>query len=504
VKRTETNFWILVVFTLLLASCSGKLLVSGGASAKASKGPVNIYRNYNPLAVSHFIDGTFYYLKGDFAMAALEFMDALRYDSTSATIYLALARAYINLGKVENGIKNVRKSLEIDPENREAIEILARFYEVSDNPIRAEKEYERLLKIDPKDIELLYTLGRVYIRNKKFDKALKAYEKIVELDSTQAKAIEKAAELSLLDSALAKSARYFGMLLKLDPGNLRYTQALARVMYFMKDYDSCFVLYKGLIENNPDNPELKEDFAELLLNIPEDRYKSYAEEYMEDLLKEYRDRKNPYIIYALYLFRNGRNKECLAFLDSAINRFPNEIEFYLIKGNVYDRLKDYETEAEILLKALEVGPHSVRARHMLAVVWDRLKEYEKCDSLYEELLLENPDDHLALNNYAYSLAVRGEKLQKAYEMVERALKLDPGNPSYLDTKGWILFKLGRYREALQYVEAAYKKAKENAEVLEHLGDIYMRLKKKKKAFYFYKKALEIGPENRSVREKLEK
>jgi len=74
-----------------------------------------------------------------------------------------------------------------------------------------------------------------------------------------------------------------------------------------------------------------------------------------------------------------------------------------------------------------------------------MKRTDDSDSLYEEALRINPEFSLALNNYAYSLSERGLQLERALGMARKALEVAPDNPSYLDTIGWIYFRLGRYR-----------------------------------------------------------
>jgi len=60
---------------------------------------------YNSKAIQHFMDGETCSLQGNYAMAVIEYLDALRYDTTSSTIYVSLGKAYINLGKFDNGMK---------------------------------------------------------------------------------------------------------------------------------------------------------------------------------------------------------------------------------------------------------------------------------------------------------------------------------------------------------------------------------------------------------------
>ena len=97
-------------------------------------------------------------------------------------------------------------------------------------------------------------------------------------------------------------------------------------------------------------------------------------------------------------------------------------------------------------------------------------------AIYDQLLATDPDDALALNNYAYYLAINGRDLQKAEQMSSRSLKSQPTNTSFLDTYAYILYHNNSYREALFVMERCLDALKTegippSAEVLDHYADI---------------------------------
>jgi tetratricopeptide (TPR) repeat protein len=110
---------------------------------------------------------------------------------------------------------------------------------------------------------------------------------------------------------------------------------------------------------------------------------------------------------------------------------------------------------------------------------------------------------LVLNNYAYALAERGTELDKALKMVTKALEIDSTNSSYLDTKGWVHYKLGEYDKAKDYIEQSLEANPDNAEVADHLGDVYYKLGDKAKAIEYWQKAYEIDPEREGLKEKID-
>ncbi|HEX3073637.1 MAG TPA: CDC27 family protein, partial [Ignavibacteriales bacterium] len=108
------------------------------------------------------------------------------------------------------------------------------------------------------------------------------------------------------------------------------------------------------------------------------------------------------------------------------------------------------------------------------------------------------------NNYAYSLAERRVQLDKALEMASLAVEKEPGNSSYLDTKGWVHFQMGEFDKAKELIEKSYKMDEDNAEVVEHLADVLFKIGDKEKAKELWRKAMELGSDNEQLKTKIEK
>jgi len=174
--------------------------------------------------------------------------------------------------------------------------------------------------------------------------------------------------------------------------------------------------------------------------------------------------------------------------------------FYL--GTVYSRLNRSSEAIEPLERALEKRPRWMTAISTLAEAHVTLKNYIKADSLFELALQWEPENALILNNYGFTLSERGERLEKAIVMAEKALELDPENGAYLDTIGWIYFKMGQYQKSLEYIEKACNKRPDSAVVLEHMGDVYFKLGNSDKARKFWEKAYELDQDNTDLLEKL--
>ncbi|SVE57283.1 uncharacterized protein METZ01_LOCUS510137, partial [marine metagenome] len=101
-----------------------------------------------------------------------------------------------------------------------------------------------------------------------------------------------------------------------------------------------------------------------------------------------------------------------------------------------------------------------------------------------------------------SLVERDIELNKALTLAKKAIELEPDNASYLDTIGWIYFKLNNMEKAQSFIEASVKIIDNNAIVLEHLGDILMKNNKYADAKDLYKRALALDKDNLRLKEKV--
>ena len=108
----------------------------------------------------------------------------------------------------------------------------------------------------------------------------------------------------------------------------------------------------------------------------------------------------------------------------------------------------------------------------------------------------------AMNNLAYLWAEQGKELDKALVWAGKAVSLEPNNGAFLDTLGWVLFKKGRYAEALGRLTEAEKLNSEDANILDHLAETCLKLGKKAEAAQYWNRALEQSV-NQEFNEKIQ-
>lgn len=104
---------------------------------------------------------------------------------------------------------------------------------------------------------------------------------------------------------------------------------------------------------------------------------------------------------------------------------------------------------------------------------------------YDQALDVDPDCTAVLNNYAYYLSEEGKSLRKALKMSRRAIALEPDNPTFLDTCGWILYLLGKPKEAKPlFKHAMIYGGKDSAVILEHYSAVLESLGERDLSIYY--------------------
>ncbi len=181
----------------------------------------------------------------------------------------------------------------------------------------------------------------------------------------------------------------------------------------------------------------------------------------------------------------------------AAELFPTQPEIFLYNGIALSQLKRYDDAIEALVTGRDLvvdnKPMEAQFWGLLGDAYNSAKNFPKSDEAYEKALAINDSDASVLNNWAYYLSERGEKLEKAEQMSRRSNDLAPGTATYMDTYAWILFKQGKYAQAKEWQEKALKaEGKDEGVLLEHYGDILYKVGDTAGALEQWKKAKAAG------------
>lgn len=229
-----------------------------------------------------------------------------------------------------------------------------------------------------------------------------------------------------------------------------------------------------------------------------------AEKVLTEAIKYFPDNYAVNFILGISLAQQGKNLFAETYLKKAVELNSNDVNTLSAYAYTLNQLKKDDEAIKYLRQALSVQPDDVNVIGTLALIYNSRREFSISDSLYEKALELKPDDPIINNNYAYSLSTRGEQLERALKMVNFALEKDSLNTAYLDTKGWILYKLGDYAEAHKFISRAIELGTESAVIVDHLGDVEFKLGNFDKALKLWRRALELDPTKKEIEEKLNK
>jgi len=379
----------------------------------------------------------------------------------------------------DSSISMLRKMQEMEPENLVTLQILSQFYTDSDDTNSAKTVLLNALEVNKRDPETMLMLADVYISEAKWDSAgalvvafvsdtlVSPFDKLPFVDHLLKVYRSDPSNMVLGRVMVDIVDTYAGAHPLFGPAH-----AYAAELYIeLKETEKAIQALDSTVKLMPANEKAWQEL--IRLHLEAQRYDMAikagleADEVMPD---------NPFILYLLgnAYYLNNQSEQSVVWLERAI-QLPARNEF---KSVIYTSLGDGH---------------------------NALRDFTKADEAFEKSITLNPYNDITLNNYAYSLSNRGDQalLLKAKDMANRALAASPDNPSYLDTAGWIYYRLGDYRKAKELVGKSLELYPNSAEVLEHMGDIMDKLGDRKSAKSYWKQALDLDSSRSHLSAKIE-
>jgi tetratricopeptide (TPR) repeat protein len=163
----------------------------------------------------------------------------------------------------------------------------------------------------------------------------------------------------------------------------------------------------------------------------------------------------------------GRAKDAYSTLEDGVLRFPNSP----------DLMYDYALAAE------------------------KLGKLDSMETALRKVIESVPENHHAYNALGYSFADRNIRLQEAYELIEKALQMAPGDPFIMDSMGWVKFRMGQLKEAESMLRQAYT-LRSDPEIAVHLGEVLWAQGDKAAAQQLWREARSKDPNNDALRSTL--
>ncbi len=172
-------------------------------------------------------------------------------------------------------------------------------------------------------------------------------------------------------------------------------------------------------------------------------------------------------------------------------------------GDVYRARKDWPEAVEAYTRAIErTGPNYAEDDWPLfyarAIANERARRWPAAEADFFKALELKPEQPLVLNYLAYSWVERGENIDKALKMLQRAVDQRPDDGLVIDSLGWAYYRLGQYDKAVEVLETAIQFSPYESTLNEHLGDAYWKTGRKREARFLWRHALKLKPEDERI------
>ena len=169
-------------------------------------------------------------------------------------------------------------------------------------------------------------------------------------------------------------------------------------------------------------------------------------------------------------------------------------QFDLIEGQLLSRVEAEEALFEHLDEAIEAQAGDIPLLYFRAMSGQKYDRLDILERDLKQVLTLDPGNADAMNALGYTLADQTDRYDEAYALIEKALRLKPEEPAFIDSMGWVLYRLNRYEEAIDYLEQAFERFP-NDEVAAHLGEVLWQSGKTRRAKRVWKEALSETPDS---------
>lgn len=470
--------------------------------------------------------------------AAACYESIIKTDSLDVRATFNLAEIY-KTSKPNRALALYKKLIKIMGPTPDVLFEMAAINERLGNSVETINTIQELLKLNPGDLFLKKILIETYIRIKKYDEALAVVDDLLTIYPGDFALIEYKGSIlaqqgkwepakneylkiihgtginfgtkikiglaflaqSQTDSVAAKVAKNIFEEVDKDTTDWQVKFYLAEINLSEKNDSVAAKYYREAAGLAEWNIEIWSRFGALLFD--NGKYDELKKE-MEKAVKIFPDNFHINLLTGLAYSQTNDHTGAKKYLSKAVSINPSDVTALSALGFSLNQLKEEDEALKYLEKALDLEPNDTQILGIIGLIYENRKKYDVSDKMYEKALTIDSTDALILNNYAYSLSERGIELEKALKMAKIAVEKESKNSSYLDTIGWIYFKLGDTEKAAKYIEDAIKNGEQSADIYNHMGDVYQSLGKIKSAVENWKKALEKDPANEKIKLKIEK
>mgnify|MGYP002624685838 CR=1 FL=1 len=399
-----------------------------------------------PDKIDYYYELSNAYLAAEDVNAAIDALNRVeKIIGVTEPVSLQKQKLWSAVGKNDKAILEIQRLADAMPQEKKYSEIMAEMYMKQKNYDKAKKYYDQIAAAHPDDEYIHISLANYYHQTGDKKSTYNELEKGLRSD-----ALSCTDKLQIIVSIYSNGEFY-------DTIDSRPFSLL----------EQCITACHDTIDYEP-------LYGEVLMN--RGRWHDAAKRFRHYLDFD----PSRYEVWQAYLIclsvENVGGDSLITTVKKVQALFPFQTLPYFMEGQHYVIKREYEKAEKPLVYCIKLGFNNgyleTDTYEMLAEVYYRLQRQEEAWQCFEKALKVNPDNIPTLNNYAYYLSEMSLNLEKAELMSKKTIIAEPENSTYLDTYAWVLYKMGRARDALPYIEKAVRNDKGNSNTLqEHLKAI---------------------------------
>lgn len=434
----------------------------------------------------------------------------LDYHPNDFDVMYMLADTYKDYGEFVKSNQVLEDILKLRGDDVQTLFLKFRNFEAMMIPDSAIAQLEKIREIDPDNLEMLNMLGQYYANNQQNREAVEVLREALERNSRDPQSLVNLASIYLDEQKWDSAGTLLTDFIADDLIDAESKMNIARFMY-------------SRVRDNPQNVQLRIETERVMdtLTVSEAEFgpaftlagEFYAQTSQPQKALEKLEQANKLLPQDEMAWRQrlqllmGQNEyqKAIEVGEQAHEQVPDDAYIQFFVGSSYMLLNNNQQAEEWLENASRAParrPFKSAIYGTLGDVRANLGQHDSSDEAYELALRYDPENDNAMNNYAYNLSLREENLDRAKELALKAIEVAPENAAYLDTVGWVYFKLGDYDRARRFIKASIDTGAASAEVLEHLGDVYEQLGNMSEAQKYWKQAFEEDPSRTHLQQKI--
>jgi tetratricopeptide (TPR) repeat protein len=454
----------------------------------------------------------------------------------SLEVDLHLARIYLDMGRSAEAQRLLEGVLERDDDNREARQTLSDILEQAGEPEKAVEVFRPVLDSNPDNAFVQYRLGTLLNAAGKFEEAQGHLQAALRIDPANVRVLLALGQAALGTGDGRQAEDFYQRALDADATSLEARFFLGRIAQARAEDDRALTFYDQILTQTAEKGSAQDrafyglaSYQKALIFYLQRRYAEAATSTQNALAAATHPSEELFGLLIRIHLDAGMTGEADQDLKQGLAAIPASQELQSLQGEILLRKGDRagarkifqemvkssgdqaaayllilqacsraeeNREAEMWTKkGLEAHPDSEELAFQQASLLERLGRFRDAQTAFETFLQRYPENAEALNYLGYMLADKGLRLPEALGLIQHAVSIEHDNPAFLDSLGWVYFRMDQVQQAEGYLDRAAKGSREDPTVLEHLGDVKARLGKHAEALKAYRTALERGPDD---------